>query len=933
MPFAAIGAQQQPLELASPFVDDMILQREMAVPVWGWATPGSVIEVAFAGQSKTATAGTKGRWMLKLDPLTASGVEREFLVESAAGESLTRTGVLVGEVWFASGQSNMDWIAGKSMCRELANRLQRSQPECPVREYNVDIGSSLFPRTRASSVGGWQRSRHASSFSALALAFAFELHTELLVPIGILRSSHGATSIEPWTPYEGFAAHAKLQGIAAKIHRSDPTTVEGRTAYATFYEQLRTWQVESEKRINRGGSALPRPRLPGIAEEWKGATRMYNKKIAPLIPYAIRGAIWCQGTHNANDGKIYAAKMEALVAGWRQNWGRSELPFYFTQMQCYGQPDPNRPGFADIREAQRLFFMSAKNVGMALQHDLNPERPTGIHNYNKLDPGKRLARWALAHQYERDIAYTGPIYKSHRVEGDTVRVQFEQRGAGGGLMVGSKGMEADRKQNPGAYVEPARETVGEQLKHFRLAGKDRVWHTADAVIDGSEVVITAAAVPEPMGVQYAYSQSPIGANLYNRAGLPAMPFAYFDGVQMFVADDPAVLAKAKVQAAQVATPYVQVASLFRSHAVMQRSMPVPVWGFARPGTEITVRFADQTKTTTVGEFENWRVTLDPMPAANVGRELKITCSDGAERTVSDIVVGDVWILTGSTKVAGELVPTSRNEEAMPALPFVREFRIRTNARRFREPRKRRMEIGGGKYVSSWRPIDFSEARIDTSVVGYHFAAKVQEAGVPVGMVTLGADNPPLTWVSYEGLQRAVGFAKERDELNLLYPNTHAGKAAVKSYIENLERYNREVMTLLQAGDELPEELAANPPDFPQPVRNQWAKHTENATLTYNFCISPLTPCAVRGVVWLPGPLNIGEEVARYAPAMVAYAASLSETYGQPKVPFFYAQPSTSLVTGLASPRIANAVRIELHQWPTSLRDIATKLGVAAAAAK
>ncbi len=363
------------------------------------------------------------------------------------------------------------------------------------------------------------------------------------MPIGILRSTHGATPIETWTAYEGFADHPKLQHSAERIRQSNPTTAEGKEAYAKYYDALKTWQVESEKLINRGGSALPRPKLPGITEDWKGPTRMYNKKIAPLIPYAIRGAIWCQGTHNADNGKIYAAKMEALVHGWRKNWGRPDLPFYFTQMQCYGDPDPDNVGFADIREAQTLFFMNAENVGMVPQYDLNPARPSGIHYHNQLDPGKRLARWALAHEYGRDIAYTGPIYKSHRIEVDTVRVQFEQRGPGGGLMVGSKGLESDGLKNPDAYVEPARETKGQPLRSFRLADKDKVWHPAETVIEGNEVLVRSKEVPNPCGVQYAYSASPIGANLYNQAGLPATPFAYFDGKQMFNEDDPKIVGR------------------------------------------------------------------------------------------------------------------------------------------------------------------------------------------------------------------------------------------------------------------------------------------------------------------------------------------------------------------------------------------------------
>ena len=939
-PFAAIAAEKPTaakpkpaIELGAPFADNAILQRQMPVPVWGWSKPGSKMTVVFAGQTKSAAADKRGKWMVKLDPLEASSDGRELTVTSSRGESVTCKGVLVGEVWFASGQSNMEWVAGKSMCRDLAGTLQRSKEEHPVREYAVDIGSAVFPCSRATSADGWKGSRKAGGFSALCLAFAWGLHQELKVPIGILRSSHGATPIETWTAYEGFAAHPKLRDIALKIRQSDPRTPECRAAHEKFYDDLRKWRKDSEDLIKRGGSALPRPKLPGIADEWKGPARMYNKKIAPLIPYAIRGTIWCQGTSNGNDGKIYADKMEALINGWRKNWGRPDLPFYFTQQQHYGEPDPDHVGFADLREAQTLFFLRAKNVGMVPQHDLNSARPTGIHYFNKLDPGKRLARWALAHQYGRDIPYTGPIFKSYTIDGDKVRVRFEQRGPGGGLMVASKGMQADYRKDPSSYVEPARETPGEKLKHFRLAGKDKVWHPAEAVIDGDEVVVTSKAVPQPRGVQYAYCATAMGANLYNRAGLPAIPFAHFDGKQMFNEDDPKIVAAAKAEAQRRwgKKSYLLPATLFRNHAVIQRGLPVPVWGHGVPGTEMTVTFGDRKKKAKVDEFERWRVILDPMPASVKGRELVIRCSNREARTIKDVLVGDVWIMTGSRQLSSELIRAKKGEEvSRKALPLVREFRIKTKARRFRTPRKLRMEIGGGKYVASWQPADFDGVGDPPSVVAYHFASRVQQPGVPVGIVTLGAENPPLTWVSYEGVQKAAGFEKERDDLNLAYPNTDVCKKAVAAYIETVKRYNRKIAALLEAGEEIPTELADRAPAFPEPYYNQWASRTETATHTYNFCISPLTPFAVRGVTWVPGRDNISEDVSEYSPSLEVYAASLAGTYGQEKVLFLYAQPAASLVKGITTPQIERALSTEFSEWPRSLQAIAAQLGALAA---
>ena len=926
-------ARKQTLELAPPFLDHAVLQRDMPVPIWGWAKKGSTVTVSFAGRKKTAKADPQGRWKLNLAPLKTSSEGRELTVKAPDGESVILKDILVGEVWFSSGQSNMHWVAGKSMCQELANKMQRSKEEFPVREYNADMGSALFLRSRVTAEGGWKRSKEAGAFSALSLAFAWELYQELKVPVGIMRSTHGATPVETWTAYEGFASHPKLQDIAAKIRQSDPTTAESKEAYAKFYDDLKKWQVESEKIMNKGGRALTRPTLPGIAAEWKGATRMYNFKIAPLVPYAIRGAIWCQGTSNGGEGRIYAAKMEALVNGWRKNWGRPDLPFYFTQQQCYGNPDPNKVGFADLREAQTLFFTNAKNVGMVPQHDLNSARPTGIHYYNKLDPGKRLARWALAHQYGKDIAYTGPIYKSHSIKGNKVRVQFEQRGPGGGLMVASKGMQADMKEDPSAYVEPAKETKGEKLKHFRLAGKDKVWHAADAVIDGNEVVVTSKAVPKPVGVQYAYSATPMGANLYNRAGLPAIAFAYFDGKQMFKEDDPAIVAAEKAEAERRwgKKTYLLPSSLFRNGAVIQRDIPVPVWGHGVPGVEITVVFGDQSKKTVVGEYEKWSVRLDPMPASGKGRDLKIICSDGVKKTIKDIVVGDVWILTGMQSITNEMAASRKKDAKLPKpMPLLREFRLKTKARRFRTPRKRRLEIGGGKYVASWRPATFTESNRDTSMAAYHFASKIAKPNVPIGVVSLGAENPPLTWVSHASMQTAKGFEKQRDDLNLAYPNTDICKAAVVKYIEILRQYNIDVAALLKAGIELPAELASSPPAFPAPYYNQWASRTETATHTYNFCVSPITPFAVRGVVWIPGKENIGANVPQYAAALDAYAAGLAKTYDQDKVTFVYAQPTAKLVEGIKKPKIKNAMSVEFGEWPKSLQGIAAKLGALAA---
>lgn len=913
------------LELASPFTDNAVLQREMKVPVWGWGTPGSKITVSFAGQERTATTAPNGTWRLDLEPLGASAEPQSLTVKDNSGATLTRGNLLVGEVWLASGQSNMDWIAGKSNVGTLARDV--AQNKLPIREYLVDTGSSIFPCSRADSKGGWQGPEAAGNFSALALAFAAELQRELGVPVGILRASHGATPVETWTAYEGFAAQPDLKHITQLIEETDPSSPAGQAAFTRYYQDLLTWQKDSAKLIEKGGTALPQPPIPGVTSDWKGATRMHNKKVAPLIPYAIRGVIWCQGEHNSGDGKIYAAKKQALLDGWRKLWNRPDLPFYFTQLQCYGGPDPDSIGFADAREAQTLFYKNNQHVGMVVLTDLNPARPEGIHPFNKLDPGKRLARWALANDYGRkDLAFTGPMYESHEVSGGKVTVKFTQRGPGGGLMVGSKGLEADAQKSPESFVEPARETPGQAMQHFRLAGKDKVWHPATAVIQGDDqVIVSSPQVPEPIGVQYAYNNSPIGSNLYNRAGLPAIPFAILDGKQMFQED----LKKAEQQDTAATKPKgsLNPSSLMRNGMVLQRDQKIPVWGHGIPGTTVTVKFADQEKSTTVDEFQRWNVHLDAMPASAEGRDLQLTSTANETRVIKDVLVGDVWFLTGGISISGEVF-AAKGATVTPTepLPLVREFRIRTKTRRHPTPRKLGMEVGGGpKYGSYWDAMTFDNAERPPSVFGYHFAKAIHQPGVPLGLVNLGGDSPPLTWISLEGIQAAPGFEKERDEINLAFPNTESAQKALTAYIADLKAYAATITDLRKAGKEIPDKVSAAVPRFPAPPYNEWVSYTETATHTYNFCIAPNTPCGVRGVVWMPDRGNLGTDKSRYSAAVAAYANSLPITYGQAKVPFIFAHPKE----GGEAPNLPEATRIDFTDWPKSLAELGTKLGTAA----
>ena len=342
-----VARAAQKLEIAAPFTHNTILQRETLVPVWGFDAPGTEISVAFAGQVKRGVADRDGDWMVKLDPLPASREGRTLRVTNDRSESIVLDHVLVGEVWFSSGQSNMVWTADRSMCSQIAREIAGSRADIPIREINVRTVSALYPQKKASSEEGWKTHKSAGGFSALSLSFAWELYQELKVPVGILLSAHSNTRIEAFTRREAIEDHPRLSDDAALIHDADPATERGRKAFDRYYEDLRAWQRAAGAAADAGGRIPARPSLPGIAGMWRGPSQFFNGKIHPLIPYAIRGAIWCQGTSNSGDGRIYADRMEALVKGWRDAWEMPEMPFYFTQMQCYGSPDPNNVGFAD----------------------------------------------------------------------------------------------------------------------------------------------------------------------------------------------------------------------------------------------------------------------------------------------------------------------------------------------------------------------------------------------------------------------------------------------------------------------------------------------------------------------------------------------------------------------------------------------------------
>lgn len=929
-------ASEHPLKLAVPFTSNMVLQRQKEIPVWGFAKPLSQITVRFADQTVTTNADPKGDWRLHLEAIEASKTGRELSVTSDEQEIIL-SNVLVGEVWFSSGQSNMVWLANSSMCRDLATQLTRSETDIPIREISIDTVSALYPQKHARSADGWKTHKQAGTFSALSLSFAYDLYKELDVPIGILLSAHSNTRIEAFTQRKAIETHAELKGDRTLIVTADPLTKAGQEAYDNYYEELLKWQAEATHAISVETRLPTRPALPGIAGMWRGPSQFFNGKINPVIPFAIRGAIWCQGTSNSGDGRIYASRMEALVNGWREAWDMPQMPFIFTQMQCYGTPDANNVGFADVRQAQHLFFVNNRhNVGMVVQSDLNSARPQGIHYFNKLHPGMRMARWALAKTYGKDIAYTGPIYAGYKVLDNQVLVSFEEESLFGGLMIGSKGM-AKNYGTPGHYVEPAQPTPAATLNHFRLCGNDKVWHPAIAEIRGNSVVVISSHVENPIGVQYAYSGTPENSNLYNKAGLPATPFAVINNRFIFEEDDPVKVAALKARYARFTDPdypILQVVEYFRDGAIIQRGKPIPVWGHANRGVEVAVTLGGITKTTVANDYQQWSLEFPPLRSSTTPITLTVDASHGHQRTVTNILVGDVWYLTGSTNLTSEMSFNPRNQDAaLPhALPLVREFRRKTSASTFTTPRKRKFETGGGRYRSSWLSADMSPNHEGVSMFAYHFAHTLDRKGIPQGFITMSSGQSkqmasPLSWTSYAGVKDVANPAfKERlKQLFLQYPDTDIAQQALTTHINEVKQYVNAIVSRpfhsLDYTDGVP--LAA--PTFPEAGTGDHTPIDTIPTYAYNWSVSPMTPMAVAGVVWVPSQQNIGYTPEHYAAEVEYYHASLKDTYGLEKVLFLYAQPEQNLVDGISEPTIHGSKPVLFDQWPSSLENIAVEM--------
>ena len=442
------------VRLPKIFTDNMMLQRDQAVRVWGWADAGEAVSVTLAGRTATAKTDDKGEWSIEL-PALKSGENLELAVKGKNRLNLKK--VIIGDIWVCSGQSNMEMALGP--CLGAEKDLKTAEfPK--IRRIKIGLVQSGKPEPDAPVASPWQvcSPETAGTFTAVGFYFAREIHKKTHVPIGIIDSNWGGTRIEPWVAPGSQAGETQLSGD-----------------------------------------------LGGI----------YNAMIHPLVRLPIKGALWYQGESNGEEGDTYYDKMRAFISGWRKQWHQGDFPFYYVQLASYQDvtEDPaGGNGWAKLRESQTK-SLTIPNTGMAVIIDTVPlDQAADIHPKNKFDVGARLARWALGRDYgQKQLEVSGPLFKALKIDGDKARLAFDHIGAG--LMVGKK----DER-------DPAREDKKGKLRRFAIAGADRKWVWADAVIVNNTVTVSSPEVKAPLAVRYAYQMNPGGANLYNRDGLPASPF-------------------------------------------------------------------------------------------------------------------------------------------------------------------------------------------------------------------------------------------------------------------------------------------------------------------------------------------------------------------------------------------------------------------------
>jgi sialate O-acetylesterase len=470
--------------------DNMVLQQGMATPVWGWADAGEQVTVSFLGKSKTAQPDASGKWLVKLDAAPAGGPHAMTI---RGKNQIELKNVLVGEVWLCSGQSNMQMTVLNS---------NNAQTEIAAANYPqirlITVPTKGTQEPQSDFKGEWVECspKTVGGFSAAAYFFGREVFMHVKVPVGLIHCSWGGSSCEAWVKRSLLEQDPQYAPMLERFEQTVKTW-DPAQAQAAYEQQMVKWKTVAAA-AKKAGKEIPRaPRKPtDPATGQHRPANLYNGMLLPLIPYAIRGAIWYQGESNAGRAYQYRELFPLMIRNWRQDWAQGDFPFYFVQLANFRErkPDPVDSDWAELREAQTM-TLKLPNTGQAVIIDIGDAKD--IHPKNKQDVGRRLALWALAREYGFRVQCASPMYKSMQKQGEKIVIHFDHAAPG---LVSRK-----------------------PIRGFAIAGADRKFVWADATIDGETVVVSSPSVPDPVAVRYAWADNPV-CTLYNQNGLPVCPF-------------------------------------------------------------------------------------------------------------------------------------------------------------------------------------------------------------------------------------------------------------------------------------------------------------------------------------------------------------------------------------------------------------------------
>ncbi len=488
---------------AGVFGDHMVLQQGRTVPIWGKSAANETITVIFNGQKVSTKAGADGKWKLNLSSMNVGGPYK--MVIKGTADTVTYEDIYIGEVWLCSGQSNMEMTVtekgGYYWCGVNNQEQEEAAANYPmIRVFNAP--SLITDETQTDLEAKWEicSPKTVGHFCATAYFFARELQKSIDIPIGLVTTAYGASTAEAWTSREALEAKPELKFLLDNYAEKCADYDSG-SAIKEYEAKLEEWKAASEKAKAAGEKEPKKPGKPRNPHtDQHNPSLLYNGMVAPLVPYAIRGAIWYQGESNAGTADIYDVIMETLIECWRDEWGQGDFPFYFVQLANFRYKS-NEPckggGTTEVRDSQ-LKNLSIPNTGMAVSVDIGNAK--NIHPKNKQEVGRRLSLLAENRVYDKTVTDSGPIFDHIIIDGNKIQVFFKDYSIGKGLIFKTT-----------------------KLQGFAVAGKDHKFVWADAEINGDTIVVSSPEVISPIAVRYGWNDNPY-TSLYNKDGLPASPF-------------------------------------------------------------------------------------------------------------------------------------------------------------------------------------------------------------------------------------------------------------------------------------------------------------------------------------------------------------------------------------------------------------------------